>query len=223
MKLHRFLAGLGLALFASMTVAKSTNWNTTVEVTPRAHIIGNPKADKTLIEFVSYTCPHCGDFATQGEAPLQYVFIGPGKLKLEVRSVIRNVVDLTATMLVQCGDTSKFQQNHTMFMTRQNIWLEKARKSTRAQQASWFGPDKLASRQSMSQQLGFYDMMETRGYTRPELDRCLADQARADALEANTIADAEEFGVTGTPSFALGGKLLPQVHSWQALEAVLAK
>ena len=219
--MKRLLAGLGLFMAASALAASGGNWNTKVEVTPRAHVIGNPKAETTLIEFVSYTCPHCATFAIEGEAPLQYVYIGPGKLKLEVRPVIRNVVDLTATLLVQCGKPSKYLQNHTMFMTRQKTWLEIARNATRAQQAAWFGPDKLAARQNMSQQLGFYEMMETRGYSRPDIDRCLADQTRADELEANTVADSAEFGVRGTPSFAVNGDLLEGVHNWQALQLAL--
>lgn len=228
MNLHRTLIGLALSMLASTALtgtamAGNGNWNTTVEVTPRAHILGNPDAETTLAEFVSYTCPHCADFTIQGEAPLQYVFIGAGKLRLEIRPVIRNVVDLTATMLVQCGDSSKFLQNHTMFMTRQKVWLDVVRNSTRAQQAAWFGPNPLAARQALSQQLGFYDMMELRGYSRPEIDRCLADDARAAALEANTLADAAEFGIRGTPSFALNGSLLEGVHNWPSLETALQK
>ena len=86
-----------------------------------------------------------------------------------------------------------------------------------AQQALWTGPNRLQARQSMAQALGFYDMMATRGYERTELDRCLADNARAQQLQVNTTADFTDFGIRGTPSFALNGKTLDGVHSWQAL------
>ena len=225
------IIGLGMAatLFTAGTGALADtgpdagNWNTSVEVTPRAHAIGNPQAETTLQEFVSYTCPHCATFTIQGEAPLQLAYIGSGGLKLEMHSVIRNVVDLTATMMVQCGAPGKYLQNHTMFMLKQPEWLQKARNSTAAQQALWTGPNPRQARQSMAQYLGFYDMMATRGYERPELDRCLADQARADALVANTTADYADYGIRGTPSFVLDGKLLENVHNWPALELALTQ
>lgn len=215
--MKQLIKGFALLLTAAFTMGNSGNWSTTVKAGDRGYVIGNPEAEHRLIEFVSYTCPHCATFTIEGEAPLQYVYIGSGKLNLEVRSVIRNVVDLTATLLVQCGDTSRFLQNHTMFMTRQDVWLAKARSSSRSQQAIWMSPDALRGRQNMAQYLGFYDMMETRGYSRPELDRCLSDAARARELEINTSADFAEFGIRGTPSFALDGATLADVHSWQAL------
>ncbi len=215
------LRSIGLTMVAALTIGANGNWNTSVVVTDRAHAIGNPEAKTTLKEFVSYTCPHCATFTTEGEAPLQIGLIGTGQVKLEIHSVIRNVVDLTATMMVQCGDSSDFLRNHTMFMNAQNVWLEKARNSTAAQQAVWVGVDKLKARQSMAQAFGFYDMMATRGYERPQIDRCLADQARADALVANTQADYAEFGITGTPSFVLNGELLENVHNWATLETAL--
>lgn len=215
--MKRIFKALGLTVAVTFSISATNNWNTHVEVTERAYVLGNPDAEVSLIEFVSYTCPHCATFTIQGEAPLQLAYIGPGKLKFEVRSIIRNVVDETATLLVQCGDTSKFLQNHTMFMAKQSDWLERGRRSTRAQQAIWMGPDKLRARQNMAQALGFYDMMATRGYERTELDRCLADNARAQQLQINTTADFADFGIRGTPSFALNGKTLEGVHSWQAL------
>ena len=215
------LRALGLSIAAALTMGNAGNWNTAVEVTPRAHTIGNPDAETTLKEFVSYTCPHCATFTVQGEAPLQLAYIGSGRLKLEMHSIVRNVVDLTATMLVQCGAPDKYLQNHTMFMLKQPEWLAIAQKSSPAPQAIWTGPDQLRGRQSMAQAFGFYDMMATRGYDRPQLDRCLSDQNRADALVANTQADYAEYGIRGTPSFVLDGELLENVHNWPALETAL--
>ena len=211
-----------MAFAALFSIGANGNWNTSVEQTERAHVVGNPEAKVTLTEFVSYTCPHCATFAVQGEAPLQLVYIGPGKLKLEVRSIIRNVVDMTATMLVQCGSEDKFLRNHTMFMLRQEQWLGKARNATQAQAALWTRGD-AAGRRAMASSLGFYEMMETRGYGRIELDACLADNAKAAQLQANTKADFADFGIRGTPSFAIDGTTLENVHSWQALGPALGE
>lgn len=214
--LKRFLRSGAIGVIAFASIGASGNWNTEVEQTDRAYVLGDPEADVTLTEFVSYTCPHCATFTIQGEAPLQMVYIGPGKLKLEVRSIIRNVVDETATLLVQCGSKDKFLRNHTMFMLEQRTWLAKARSATQGQIAMWTRGDALG-RKAMASTLGFYDMMATRGYERVELDGCLSDNEKAAKLKANTRADFEDFGIAGTPSFAIDGTVLEGVHSWQSL------
>ena len=58
--------------------------------------------------------------------------------------------------------------------------------------------------------------MKNRGYERPVIDRCLADEAKAQKLAAGT-GEAQEAGVMGTPSFMLDGTLLAGTHNWAAL------
>lgn len=215
--MKKIVRTVGLALAAFVTIGANGNWNTHVDKTDRGYELGNPDAKVHLTEFVSYTCPHCADFAVQGEAPLQLAYIGPGKMKFEIRSFIRNELDVAVTMLVQCGSKKKFLQNHTMFMTKQKVWLDEARKASSAQLNVWLRGD-TAGRQSVSSALGFYDMMETRGYRRTKIDKCLADTSLADRLRANTQADAAEYGVPGTPSFAVNGVLLAEIHNWALLE-----
>lgn len=213
---------MALAVVGALSVASSnTPWHATVEVSDRAHTVGNPEAETKLTEFVSYTCPHCAEFAIKGDPPLQLAYIGTGKLKLEVRPVIRNSVDLVATMLVQCGDASKFPRNHTMFMLSQRGWLPITQRASQAQVARWTASDKAAARRAIANDLGFYGLMEARGYSRVDSDKCLNDQSQADRLEANTDADSAEFDVHSTPSFAIDGKLLKDVHEWTSLETAL--
>lgn len=202
-------------------IAASTPWHATVNVAERAHSIGNPEAEMRLTEFVSYSCSHCADFAVQGEPALQLVYVGQGRLVREVRSVIRNPIDLVATMLVQCGPTDRFIRNHAMFLRSQSDWLPVAERATSAQIARWTISDASAARRNIASDLDFYTLMERRGYDRPTIDRCLADAPLAKRLMDNSAADREEFKVQGTPSFAIDGVLLDDVHSWSALEPVL--
>lgn len=220
-KLKKTLGLVAIVIGAAGTIAATGNWNTKVVETERGHLVGNPEAKTTLTEFVSYTCPHCAHFAIEGEAPLQMAYVGPGKMKMEIRPYIRNVVDLVASRLVQCGPEKKFLQNHTMFMIRQSSWLPIAQKATPAQLQRWARGDAAGFREAASA-LGFYDMMKTRGYDNVAVDTCLADKAAMDKLVANTLDDAKTFGVKSTPSFAVDGKLLPGVHGWPALQKALS-
>lgn len=221
MSWKRPLRMIALAAVAVLGIAADTPWHATVAVSERAHTIGNPAAEVTLTEFVSYSCPHCATFAMQGDPALQIAYVGTGKIKVEVRPVIRNSVDTVATLLAQCGDSDKFIRNHAMFMRTQRGWLPVAQRATQGQVARWTAADKPAARRAIANDLGFYALMESRGYSRVDIDQCLADNAKAERLEANTEADFEQFGVTSTPSFAIDGKLLDHVHEWQSLEAKL--
>lgn len=197
------------------------NWQTTIARTARGHLIGNPAADAKLIEFISYTCPHCADFAARGEPALEIALLKPGKMSVEVRPVIRNGLDLAVSLLAQCGDPAGFKGRHQALMLAQADWLGKARAAPASQQAIWERGDK-AGRANAVAALGLAEILVRRGQSRAELDACVANDAAARGLLANAKADYTEFAVPGTPSFALDGKLLQDVYSWEGLYPVLS-
>lgn len=200
---------------------KKGNWQSTIERTDRGHLIGNPKAKTGLIEFISYTCPHCADFAAQGEPALELTLLIPGKITLEVRPVIRNGLDLAVTLLAQCGEPAGFKDRHQTLMLSQANWLAKAQSAPQAQVAIWARGDK-AARMNAATALGLTEMLVRRGQSQSQLDACVMDDVAAKKLLENGSADYAEFGVASTPSFALDGKLLNQVHGWKALYPVLS-
>ncbi|RXZ65688.1 thioredoxin domain-containing protein [Pelagerythrobacter rhizovicinus] len=222
MTLARFAKAGALAIAAAFTLGNSGNWNTTVVEADGAHRIGNPDAKVELIVFVSYTCPHCAHFTTEGEAPLQLAYVGPGRVELQIQPMIRNSADLVATMLTSCGAPSKFLRNHTLFMNEQSKWLDRYAKATEAQRARWENGSQAARRRAIASDLGFYRLMESRGYGRAEIDRCLASDAEARALIASSQAASEKHHVHGTPSFVLDGVTLAGTHDWSMLSPQLA-
>lgn len=221
--MKRMIAGLLVVLAGLATTAATQNWLATVERTPVSHFIGNPDADTTLTEYISYTCPHCRDFAMQGEDILKIGYVQPGKLRFEYRHAAGNPVDLTAAMMARCGAPQKFPANHTALLAAQPQFLSLAKMATKAQTDRWFYGPPAARRRAVASDLRLYDIFERRGYTRVEIDRCLADDALAARLEAAGEQDRDEKGVTGTPSFAVNGTLLEGVHSWASLRQVLGE
>ena len=201
--------------------APGANWSAMLAETEGGHRFGNPEAEVKLIEFMSYTCSHCAHFAQQGDGLIKLAYVPTGKMSYEIRHLIRDPVDLAATMLTHCGDPKKFGGNHEAIMMRYDRWMDKARKSTQAQQSRWQFGTLSARLQAIASDLDFYEIMIGRGYTRSELDQCLSDDAKAKALAETSAADVRKYSLTGTPSFVLDGKLLQGTHDWPSLEPKL--
>lgn len=200
---------------------KRGNWGASVTATEGGHLLGNPEAPAKLVEYMSYTCSHCAEFARIGEGAIKLAYLPTGKINFEIRHLIRDPVDLTAAILTNCGEPGKFPGNHTAILTKQDEWFAKARSATQAQQARWqFGTNK-ARFQAIASDLDFYEIMERRGYSRAELDRCLADEAMANSLAETSRADTARLDLKGTPTFVLDGAVLESAHSWDALRPIL--
>lgn len=218
--MKKFAMALALAA-APLTALVAQNWNAEYATTERGHKVGNPEAPLKLIQFVSYSCSHCATFEHESDAPLRAAYIHEGKLEVEVQHIIRNPIDKAIALMTECGEPEKFFDNHRRMMFGRDVWIEKGRQSTQAQQVRWETGTQAQRMRAIAGDLGLYDLMETRGYSVAELDRCLADPVRGAALDARSDAAKAEYGVPGTPSFALNGELLQNVHSWPALAVAL--
>lgn len=198
--------------------APARNWNTAVVRTAGdTHVLGNPAAKVKLVEYVSYTCPHCAQFEEQADAQLRLGFVAGGKGSVEVRNFVRDPIDMTAALLAHCGPASKFFLNHAALMRSQSVWIGNLQNATPAQRERWStGPFATRTR-AIAGDFGFYRIMATRGYDRPALDRCLANETLGKRLAAATDVAVEKEGVSGTPSFMIDGVLLAGTHSWDAL------
>jgi len=137
-----------------------------------------------------------------------------------VRPVIRNSLDLVVTMMAQCGDADGFIRRHRSFLYTQDKWLPKAINAPQSQRAIWARADAEA-RLNAARALDFDDLMISKGLTAQQVNACLADDAAAQAIMAADSADRREFGITGTPTFALNGRTLENVSDWPSLSIVL--
>lgn len=199
---------------ASAAPPARVQWDRKVTVTPEGnHILGNPNAPIRLVEFVSYSCPHCGIFEMQGGDELVRDFIRPGTASFEVRPFLRNELDKAASLLAYCGPPAGFFANNSALLGKQHMWL---RNPTRAQAERWSDPDHLNRMHAMAEDLALYDFMKPSGLTRRQLDQCLADEALAQRLERQTDDAMEKLGVNGTPTFLLNGAQTPE-NTWPGL------
>lgn len=227
----RKLGMIVLALFGVVALAGAGkplparsvgNWNATVVRTPiDSHLLGNPNAKVKLVEYISYTCPHCAHFEQESDAQLRIGFIATGKGSIEVRSFVRDGIDMTVALLTHCGAPNRFFANHNAFLRSQQTWIAPVMTATEAQKARWYNGPLPSRTRAIASDLHLYDIMEKRGYSRAETDRCLADTALAGRLAKHTQEAVDNDYVNGTPSFVLNGVPLAGTYSWAALKPQL--
>lgn len=215
-------AALGIGASKPLPSRAPANWNLTAVVTPEGgHRVGNPAAKVKLVEYVSYTCPHCADFERRADGPMRLTGVRSGKLSIEVRHIVRDPVDMAVALLTNCGSPSKFFLNHSMMMRSQDKWIAPLTKMTAGQRDRWQNPDFRTRMRYIATDFHFYEMFATRGYDRRTMDACLADEAQARRLAAMGEA-AETLGISSTPSFLLDGEVLVGTHNWELLQPQIA-
>src|SRR3546814_4508496 len=74
-------------LFPYTTLFRSKDWTKVVVATTEGGVrMGNPDAPVKLIEFASFTCPHCREFNEAAADVLKSKYVASGKVSLEFRS-----------------------------------------------------------------------------------------------------------------------------------------
>lgn len=203
--------------------AAQVNWVAQVAVTANgSHRYGNPDAPVKLVEYISYTCPHCAHFHKESDAVLRATVVPKGQVSVTVTNFLRNPIDLTVAMLTNCGDPKRFFVRHSAFFGTQDTWLAKADGFSKEQQARWYHGEMPIRMRAIASDFGFYEKMETAGVSRPQVDACFADKAAFDRLRSQQT-EVQRLGFEGTPSFTLNGEVLP-ANDWASVsKAITAK
>jgi protein-disulfide isomerase len=210
-------------LFAAGAYAQGNtrNWLGTVAATDGGHRIGNPNAPVKLTEYISYTCPHCAEFVRTGETPLELAYVGPGKVSVEVRHLLRDPIDAVAAQLVSCAPPAKFLAIHKELFLKQGTWAQPMVSPSRAQEQRWRASG-AAGRRAIASDFHLYDLMERHGMTRAQSDHCLANQAQAQKMADTAAREWKLPGIEGTPAFAINGAVLANTFGWDSLQPQIA-
>lgn len=149
---------------------------------------GNPDAAVTVIEYASFTCPHCAAFHAGTYKQLKADYIDTGKINFIHREVYFDKFGLWAGLLARCGETTE-----KYFAIADLIYQE---------QGSWTAGGSDAGIAANLRKLG-----RTVGFTDDQLNACLSDQDRAQAMIAAYQQNAKADGVRATPSFVINGTM----------------
>ncbi|WP_338426590.1 thioredoxin domain-containing protein [Sphingopyxis kveilinensis] len=214
------LSGAALTLMAA-TPAKPAAWSRTVTTSPiGAYVIGNPAAKLRLVEYFSYTCHICADFAKAASLPLKTGYIDRGLVLFEYRNLVRDPVDMTAALLARVGGASAFAGNHQAIFAAFPTFIAKVQKASDAQKTSWFGGTVAERARRIAADTGLAALMLGRGYSQAQLDAALGSEVAQAELTGMTNIGRTADRVTGTPSFFING-LRAEVGTWPALKSKL--
>ncbi len=216
-RLARLLAPFAAA-FALTAAAPVADWSQVARPTAKgAYVFGSPTAPVKLVEYGSYTCSHCADFANESAPVLKGQMIKSGSVSLEYRHLIRDPADLGAAIVARCAGPRGFATAHALVFATQKTWLAKVAAYQQANPSIDQQPLVKQAR-AYADAGGLTAAMRARGLTLPRINACFADKAGIDRITAMT-SDAP-IEVRSTPTFFLNGEL-QQPMVWSQMEPVL--
>ena len=148
--------------------------------------MGDPDAPVTMIEYASYTCPHCASFHAGPYKQLKADYIDTGKVKFIYREVYFDRFGLWASMVARCGGPEKFFGITDLIYKSQSEWTRAGEPAQIVEELRKIG--RLA------------------GLDDEALDECLNDGTQAETLVAWFRENAEKDDITSTPSFVIEGQ-----------------
>ena len=163
------------------------------------HVLGDPNAPVTLIEYASFTCPHCAHFHMLILPEVKKKWIDTGKVKLIYRDFPLDQAAAKAAQLAECAGKDKYFAVIDIIFRGQAVWSSAA--------------DPIAE---LAKSLRIAGMGEN------EVKTCLANDAVATAV-INDYRGGETMGVNSTPSLFINGQMYRGARSVEELDAAFDK
>ena len=160
--------------------------------------MGSPDAPVTLVEYASFTCPHCAAFNAEVMPLIKSNYIDTGKVRLIYREVYFDGPSLWASIVARCAGEDRFFGVVDLLFRKQPAW---ARAQT--------GEDVVA---------GLVSIGKEAGLTEGQVMACLNDEAFRKSLVEQFQKNATADDVRATPSFVMNGKKLSNMP-WPEFQA----
>ena len=150
--------------------------------------LGNPDAPVTVIEYASFTCPHCASFHAGPFKQLKADYIDTDKINFIYREIYFDRPGLWAAIMARCGEGAE----NRYFGIAEMVY---------AQQSNWARQENPADVVESLRRIG-----KTAGLTDGQLDQCFSDAENAEKLYARFLQTSEADGINSTPSFVINGQ-----------------
>lgn len=179
-------AATGTAVFAQESTEEAPVSDEPVAPVIQEFAFGDPDAPIKVVEYASYTCPHCANFHANVFPEIKANFIDTGKVHFIFRPVYFDGPGLWADMLARCsGDNNKYFGIAGILFERQAEWSRAGSQAGVAQ--------------------GLVSVGKQAGIDEETVLACLQDNDLAQALVTDFQANAQRDNVQATPSFMIDG------------------
>lgn len=148
--------------------------------------LGADDAPVTVIEYASFTCPHCATFHNGPLREMKADYVDTGKVRFVYRDVYFDRFGLWAAMIARC-EPSKFFGVADLLYEQQSEWI-----------AGGNDPAQIAEN---LRRIG-----RVAGLDNDQLEACLADNETAQAMVAWYQTNAEADDVNSTPTLIIDGE-----------------
>ncbi|MDT8326015.1 MAG: DsbA family protein [Roseovarius sp.] len=147
--------------------------------------LGAATSKVTIVEYASFTCPHCANFHKGPFKELKAEYLDTDKVTFIYRDVFFDRFGLWASMVARCAGPDKFFGISDMIYTQQREWTDGE-------------PTKIADN---LRRIG-----KIAGIAPERVEACLNDADKAKALVAWYQEHAAADDVTSTPTLVINGK-----------------
>lgn len=163
--------------------------------------LGNPDAPVTIVEYSSFTCPHCANFNQGVYRQIIENHVDTGQVHYIKREVYFDAYGLWAALVARCGGPERYHGVVEMLYQGQRTWA-----------GAQDGEQVADNLRRIGRRAGMSD---------EELNACLSDRDMATALMEVYRRNAEQYGIRSTPSFVINGRLYSNM-SYAEFETAIA-
>ncbi len=174
-------AALVLAVFAAPVSAQDVAGD---------HVMGNPKAPVTIIEYASVACPYCANFNATVMPELKAKYIDTGKVRYVYRPMLTGVetIAVAGERLAECAGNDKYFEVVDAMMRGQKEFYA-------------YGESDVFARPVLLR------IAKSFGFDEAAFDKCVVDPNGLNALNARNDKYLES-GIHSTPTIVVNGKEL---------------
>jgi protein-disulfide isomerase len=178
---RRAMIALAAAMAASPVIGQEA-----AAAVPGDFSLGNADAPVKIVEYASFTCPHCAHFHETVFKELKRDYIDTGKVHFTLREVYFDRYGLWAAMMARCGGELKYYGIADILFSTQQDWAASEDPTATVNKIKTIGL--------------------SAGLTTEQLDACMNDAGQADALIKQFEANMATDQVEGTPTLFINGE-----------------
>ncbi len=148
--------------------------------------LGDPDAPVTVIEYASFTCPHCASFHTGPFEQIKENYVDTGKVRFIHREVYFDKYGMWASLIARCAGPDRYFGIVDLIYDGQSEW------------------SRAGSDLAIANELRKIGRMA--GMDNDRIEACLTDADKLRTLVAWYQENATEHDIDATPSFVIDGE-----------------